>query len=44
MRAIAVADGFTIRAGCDKRMETCAAKFANTANFRGLVLRSLMAL
>ena len=28
-------DGFTIRAGCDKRMETCGAKFANTANFRG---------
>ncbi|MGE3292612.1 MAG: phage BR0599 family protein, partial [Geminicoccaceae bacterium] len=26
---------FTIRAGCDKRMETCGAKFANTANFRG---------
>ncbi len=28
-------DDFTIRAGCDKRIETCGAKFANTANFRG---------
>ena len=35
VRAIAEGDGFTIRAGCDKRMETCGAKFANTANFRG---------
>lgn len=26
---------FTITAGCDKRFETCRAKFANTANFRG---------
>ncbi|HVV32601.1 MAG TPA: DUF2163 domain-containing protein [Vitreimonas sp.] len=26
---------FTIYAGCDKRIETCRAKFANTANFRG---------
>jgi uncharacterized phage protein (TIGR02218 family) len=34
-RAIAEGDTFTIRAGCDKRMETCGAKFANTANFRG---------
>jgi uncharacterized phage protein (TIGR02218 family) len=34
-REIAEGDGFTIRAGCDKRMETCGAKFANTANFRG---------
>jgi uncharacterized phage protein (TIGR02218 family) len=34
-RAIAEGDGFTIRAGCDKRMETCGTKFANTANFRG---------
>jgi hypothetical protein len=23
-----------IRAGCDKRIETCGAKFANVANFR----------
>lgn len=34
-RSIAEGDGFTIRAGCDKRMETCGAKFANVANFRG---------
>lgn len=26
---------FTIYAGCDKRVETCRAKFANTINFRG---------
>ena len=36
MRAIAVGDGFTARAGCDKRIATCSTKFANTANFRGL--------
>jgi uncharacterized phage protein (TIGR02218 family) len=35
VRAIAEGDGFTIRAGCDKRIETCGTKFANTANFRG---------
>jgi uncharacterized phage protein (TIGR02218 family) len=35
VRAIAEGDGFTIRAGCDKRIETCGSKFANTANFRG---------
>jgi len=35
VRAIAAGDAFTVRAGCDKRMETCAAKFANTVNFRG---------
>jgi uncharacterized phage protein (TIGR02218 family) len=29
------ADDFIVRAGCDKRMETCGAKFANIANFRG---------
>ena len=34
-RAIAEGDGFIARAGCDKRMATCVAKFANTANFRG---------
>lgn len=27
--------GFTIYAGCDKRHETCRAKFANAINFRG---------
>ncbi|MET3790622.1 DUF2163 domain-containing protein [Aquamicrobium terrae] len=37
VRSIAEGDGFTIRAGCDKRMETCGAKFANTANFRGFL-------
>ena len=35
VRAITEGDGFTIRAGCDKRIETCGAKFANTASFRG---------
>jgi uncharacterized phage protein (TIGR02218 family) len=35
VRAIAEGDAFTIRAGCDKRIETCGAKFANTVNFRG---------
>jgi len=35
VRSIAGGDAFTIRAGCDKRIETCSAKFANTANFRG---------
>jgi uncharacterized phage protein (TIGR02218 family) len=35
VRAIAPGDTFTIRAGCDKRIATCAAKFGNTANFRG---------
>ena len=27
---------FTVYAGCDKRLATCAAKFANVVNFRGL--------
>ncbi len=35
VRAIATADTFDIFAGCDKRFETCNAKFANTVNFRG---------
>ncbi|MEX0310417.1 MAG: DUF2163 domain-containing protein [Tateyamaria sp.] len=35
VRSIAGGDAFTIRAGCDKRIETCGTKFANTANFRG---------
>ncbi|NIY96794.1 hypothetical protein HC022_11245 [Salipiger sp. HF18] len=35
VREISEGDAFTIRAGCDKRMKTCGAKFANTANFRG---------
>ncbi len=33
--AIAAGDTFTITAGCDKTFETCKAKFANAANFRG---------
>src|SRR5690606_26683406 len=28
-------DAFTIVAGCDKRFQTCKAKFANQLNFRG---------
>ena len=35
VRTIAEGDGFIARAGCDKRIATCSAKFANTANFRG---------
>jgi uncharacterized phage protein (TIGR02218 family) len=32
---IALADAFTITAGCDKRFTTCRDRFANAANFRG---------
>jgi uncharacterized phage protein (TIGR02218 family) len=35
VRAIAEGDSFIARAGCDKRIATCGAKFANVANFRG---------
>ena len=35
VRAIAVGDGFVIRAGCDKQFKTCKKKFANAVNFRG---------
>ena len=35
VRPIAEGDSFIARAGCDKRMATCSAKFANVANFRG---------
>jgi uncharacterized phage protein (TIGR02218 family) len=35
VRPIGVGDAFIIRAGCDKRIATCHAKFANVANFRG---------
>jgi uncharacterized phage protein (TIGR02218 family) len=35
VRAIGGSDTFTIRAGCDKRIATCATRFANVANFRG---------
>lgn len=33
--ALALSAAFTVYAGCDKRFETCRAKFANTINFRG---------
>lgn len=32
---MSAADGFDIYAGCDKRADTCRAKFANFSNFRG---------
>ncbi|UOM36778.1 DUF2163 domain-containing protein [Acuticoccus sp. I52.16.1] len=35
VRGIAEGDVFVIRAGCDKHVATCVAKFANVANFRG---------
>lgn len=35
VRAISEGDAFVIRAGCDKRIGTCAAKFGNAVNFRG---------
>lgn len=35
VRAITTGEGFIARAGCDKRIATCSAKFANTVNFRG---------
>ena len=34
-RPIAVGDGFTVTAGCDRRFATCRDKFGNAANFRG---------
>lgn len=33
--AIAVGDAIIATAGCDKRIETCAARFANAINYRG---------
>lgn len=33
--AVAVGEGVSITAGCDKTFATCAAKFANAVNFRG---------
>jgi uncharacterized phage protein (TIGR02218 family) len=33
--AVTLGATFTVYAGCDKRIETCAAKFANILNFRG---------
>ncbi len=35
LRPIAEGDGFTVSAGWDKRLATCAARFANVVNFRG---------
>jgi uncharacterized phage protein (TIGR02218 family) len=35
VRPVALGDNFAVRAGCDKRLETCRAKFANVFNFRG---------
>jgi uncharacterized phage protein (TIGR02218 family) len=35
VRPIAPGDAFVIRAGCDKRLETCRDKFSNVVNFRG---------
>ncbi|MEM7614564.1 MAG: DUF2163 domain-containing protein [Pseudomonadota bacterium] len=32
---VALGDRFKLTAGCDKRLETCRAKFANAINFRG---------
>lgn len=33
--ALAIGAAFSVYAGCDKRLATCKAKFANTINFRG---------
>lgn len=33
--AVAVGDGYTAVAGCDKRFDTCVARFENALNFRG---------
>jgi uncharacterized phage protein (TIGR02218 family) len=35
VRPVTIGDTFIIRTGCDKRLETCRANFANVANFRG---------
>ena len=35
VRTVEVGNTFDIFAGCDKRFETCQAKFANAVNFRG---------
>lgn len=35
VRPLAIDDAFDIRAGCDKLLSTCRAKFANAINFRG---------
>jgi uncharacterized phage protein (TIGR02218 family) len=35
VRSIAEGHAFVVRAGCDKRLETCRDRFANVASFRG---------
>ena len=35
VRSIAAGHDFVVRAGCDKRLETCRDRFANVVNFRG---------
>ncbi len=35
IRPIGAGNGFTVDAGCDKRIATCGAKFGNVVNFRG---------
>jgi len=35
VRPVSEGDSFIARAGCDKRVATCSAKFGNVANFRG---------
>ena len=35
VRPVAPGDDFIVRAGCDKRLETCRERFANVTNFRG---------
>jgi uncharacterized phage protein (TIGR02218 family) len=35
VRPVAAGHDFIVRAGCDKAIATCAAKFSNVANFRG---------
>lgn len=35
VRPVGEGDSFIARAGCDKRLATCSAKFGNVANFRG---------
>ena len=35
IRPIGTGNGFTVHAGCDKRIATCGQKFGNVVNFRG---------
>lgn len=37
-KPVAIGDAFGVTAGCDKRRDTCARKFANLVNFRGFPL------